>query len=529
MGRDPDKAPASVDLDPHARIEDACACLLQACSESSMPAAGDVLGFVPAEYEEGTRNHRLALIDLVGVHLRARLQQDNAVDLSDYLSLAEGDQETQDEIRTLFRNTAGPFQRELDVQVLSVLHAADLNGNSVVYAARDRAADGDAGADVVVKVLHPNLRDDAPSRERFRQEVELLKRARGHTDNVVRIYEAGNFTHSPDGIVRCPAYVMEHCDGSLTSRMANYRGETAVAIVERIASAVSRLHAVGIVLRDLKPANILLRRSEQGEEPVLADLGMAKDLRVQPHLTEPGQVPRGTPGYRSPEAVQGQLARSDASEQADDVYGLGAILYQLLHPGHRDLADREAELTNAERVRQIVAQGLADADAKLRVLVQDCLAPRAADRPTMGDVAERLRLLKVGRNPGHLAAAGRSSRWRLSALALVPLAIFAVAIGWPSSPSAPKKALPALHEIRLEPSSIDLVYAIDPTVRAESLNVILQEHLDADTSTAFDRAEVPLEIRAALLRQRRQVSNIDERNDLVAYRYPRDLPPVSGE
>src|SRR5262249_32962715 len=94
-------------------------------------------------------------------------------------------------------------------------------------------------------------------------------------------------------------------------------------ILERAARGVAAAHEKGIVHRDLKPANILV--SSTGE-PKVGDFGMAHLMDSQMELTKTG-VPLGTPLYMAPEQIQG---KAQAITPRTDVYGLGAILYELL-------------------------------------------------------------------------------------------------------------------------------------------------------------------------------------------------------
>ena len=89
-------------------------------------------------------------------------------------------------------------------------------------------------------------------------------------------------------------------------------------------------HEHGILHRDIKPGNILL--DEQGE-PHLTDFGLARLVEAESTLTRTLEV-MGTPSYMAPEQAAGETAKIT---KAADIYGLGAVLYELL-TGHAPFA-----------------------------------------------------------------------------------------------------------------------------------------------------------------------------------------------
>jgi len=149
----------------------------------------------------------------------------------------------------------------------------------------------------------------------------------------VAVYDAG----TTDG----QAYlVMERVPGkSLDDFVRRQKPDlrTLVRILERAARGIAAAHEKGIVHRDLKPANILM--SSTGE-PKVGDFGMAHLMDSQMELTKTG-VPLGTPLYMAPEQVQG---RTQDITPRTDVYGLGAILYEVLAGRPPLVADGIAEL-----------------------------------------------------------------------------------------------------------------------------------------------------------------------------------------
>src|SRR5438552_17751631 len=101
----------------------------------------------------------------------------------------------------------------------------------------------------------------------------------------------------------------------------------AAELISKVARTVHYAHEHGILHRDIKPGNILL---DQNGEPHLTDFGLARLLETESTVTRTLEV-LGTPSYMAPEQAEGENA---AVSSATDVYGLGAVLYQLLtaHP-----------------------------------------------------------------------------------------------------------------------------------------------------------------------------------------------------
>ncbi len=185
-------------------------------------------------------------------------------------------------------------------------------GMGVVYRARQVTLD----RIVALKMILAGRLADAEDVERFRTEAEAA--ARLQHPNIVAIFEIGEI----DGQ---HFFSMEFIEGvSLAQKLAAgpLPGRVAASYVRRIARAVHHAHKQGIVHRDLKPSNILL---DVEDEPHITDFGLAKRLGGDPGQTRTGAI-LGTPSYMSPEQAQG---RRDIGPAAD-IYGLGAILYDLL-------------------------------------------------------------------------------------------------------------------------------------------------------------------------------------------------------
>jgi len=195
----------------------------------------------------------------------------------------------------------GPYQIEGEIA---------RGGMGIVY----RARHVELGRVVALKILLAGEHASPESIERLRREA--LAAARLDHPNVVRVYEVGQ--EGPRAFI-----AMEHIDGEPLSRLLR-RGEVplprALDLLRKVALALDAAHAIGILHRDVKSANILVGRDG---EPRLADFGLARDLSV-PGITATGAM-LGTPSYASPEQASG--APIDARS---DVYSLGATMYEVL-------------------------------------------------------------------------------------------------------------------------------------------------------------------------------------------------------
>jgi serine/threonine protein kinase len=197
--------------------------------------------------------------------------------------------------------------------VLDDLRAENLLGEGAsggVYAARLE------GVDVAIKVLRASLAGSERGRARFLAEAERMARVSHRA--IVRILDSGSLD---DGR---PYLVMPRLSGeTLAARLR--RGPLAVGLAVSLfvvlADAVGALHAAGLVHRDVKPDNVFLVDGQ----PVLLDLGIAKELDGPLTATTAEGLVRGTPAYMAPERFFGGPATV-----ASDVYELAVVLYEML-------------------------------------------------------------------------------------------------------------------------------------------------------------------------------------------------------
>ena len=165
-----------------------------------------------------------------------------------------------------------------------------------------------------VKVLQ-GIAPDPDSTARFRHEAQAIAQMRH--PNIVNVYDFGEH----DGV---PYMIIEYVpSGSLATRLGNgpLDNATALKYLRGIAAGLDHAHGLGIVHRDVKPANVLL---EKDDTPVLADFGLAKLLQGSSLKSMTG-VTTGTPAYMAPEQVTGSKVGPAA-----DRYALATIAYEML-------------------------------------------------------------------------------------------------------------------------------------------------------------------------------------------------------
>lgn len=153
--------------------------------------------------------------------------------------------------------------------------------------------------------------------QRFLSEAEAA--ARLHHPNIVQVFDSGKLAGRP-------FFTMELIRGESLAQRTNHKAqpvEWSCRIIAKLADAVEHAHEHDIIHRDLKPSNVLL---DENDEPKITDFGLAKRFDKNDSRTRTGDL-LGTASYMAPEQAVGRISQIGPWT---DVYGLGAIFYELL-------------------------------------------------------------------------------------------------------------------------------------------------------------------------------------------------------
>jgi hypothetical protein len=195
----------------------------------------------------------------------------------------------------------------------TILELIGSGGMGVVYLARDPKLE----RDVALKVIRPEHARTDDFQHRFRREAKLA--AKLYHPNIVQIHRLDEWEGEPFVVLQ---WIQGHDLGSLLAQETRLEPARAVALAGQIASALDAAHDIGLVHRDVKPANVLISQEQTHEHAFVADFGIAIDLRDDDdqHDQVPGSMP-----YIAPE----RLSRK-AGDRRSDIYSLGCVLFEML-------------------------------------------------------------------------------------------------------------------------------------------------------------------------------------------------------
>ncbi|MFJ2175591.1 PQQ-binding-like beta-propeller repeat protein [Streptomyces sp. NPDC087851] len=227
------------------------------------------------------------------------------------------------------------------------------------------------GRTVAVKVVRPDLAEDAQFRRRFAREVAAVVRVNGS-------FTAGVVDADPEGTPPWLAtvYVPGMALGEAVTEHGPWPVRQVLALGAGLAEALEAIHAAGVVHRDLKPSNILLAP----DGPRVIDFGISVFGEAS-RLTQTGMTV-GTAGFMSPEQLTG-----GAIGPASDVFAFGSVLtYTATGTGPFG-----AGTAHVLHYRTVYERPALDAlPDELRPLVAACLAKAPEDRPSVADLVRRL-------------------------------------------------------------------------------------------------------------------------------------------
>jgi tRNA A-37 threonylcarbamoyl transferase component Bud32 len=281
--------------------------------------------------------------------------------------------------------------------------------------------DSDLQRRLAVKVLRSDLPWTAATISRFKQEARAI--ARLNHPNTVPIH----FVGENEGLVY---YAMPYLEGRTVADLLKTEGplttDRALRIVEPVLEALQHAHDHGLVHRDVKPGNILI---ESGTgRPLLVDFGIVKYLDGPAHLTEAGYIV-GTPLYMSPEQALG----SQSVDARTDLYGIGAVLFQLL-TGAPPFEGTDSQEIVGRHISEPVPSANLSRDGIppwISGIVLRCMAKHPDDRfPTARALLEAIRAARAGALPAAVDPVTLLPRADETPTEAMPAARTPTRVGW---------------------------------------------------------------------------------------------------
>ena len=266
---------------------------------------------------------------------------------------------------------------------------------------------------VAVKVLRDELAADSTFLARFRAEAQ-------HAALLVHPHIAAVFDYGEvhaEGAPPCAYLVLELVDGESLADVLSREGRLDVPrtlhLLRQAADGLAAAHAAGLVHRDVKPANLLVRNDGVLK---VTDFGIARSASSVP-ITQTGQV-IGTPHYLAPEQAEGR-----SSGSASDVYALGAVAYECLS-GRRPFEGENPVQVALKQIREEPAPLPPDVPPDVRAVVERAMrkdpAERFPDAAALREALDRVitagSVAPVGRHGTAVLPVGAGQTAPLSAL-----------------------------------------------------------------------------------------------------------------
>lgn len=180
----------------------------------------------------------------------------------------------------------------------------------------------ETGVKVALKFPHPSFASSKSSVQRFMREANATIAIQ--SPHVVRTYAVAKLRRG------MPVLVMEYVQGvDLADYIDHSEGPIplgkAVVIIDQIAAGLAAAHAAGVIHRDLKPGNVLVKNIESQPIAKVFDFGLSVILTEESRLTYTGSA-FGTPHYMAPE----QIRDTKHVDERADIYALGVLAYELI-------------------------------------------------------------------------------------------------------------------------------------------------------------------------------------------------------
>lgn len=335
-------------------------------------------------------------------------------------------------------------------------------GMAAVYQAHDAELD----RPVAVKVLAEHLASDDAFRQRFVREARMA--AKLSHPNIVHVYDQGD----EDGR---PFIVMEYVEGTTLAdelrRSGPFPPARVVDLALQICGGLEHAHSSGLVHRDVKPQNLLVRADGTLK---IADFGIARAAQAT-KLTQIGSV-LGTAAYLAPEQAAGEQVTAAA-----DIYSLGCVLYELLTGQTPYVFETLPELVVKQREEPVtpIRELRPDVPPEVEAAVMHCLARKPEYRPA--SAAALAQELAAGSPEPPTEALPQPTGVRATDVATVPLR-------QPSRTATMPRARPPRRDFALPRLAPWLAFA---TVAALVVVVLVLALSSGDGGGAEQPAETP--------------------------------------